>query len=271
MTTARGHLRGLPLTHGSDRSVVIHGALLSRRSEAGTASGGSPGAPERRQAVVWRLRSDRACRSSTNKTMSPRVRTLRRGHSQFCCEIGFIHNARSRIQRVHLLGFQATQHVTPDNGLREALCYSDLLDARFFDKYRFVPGTADDSSTTRSISFSRPMTVSSFPSRASWVRLWPKGSCIIDGVPSASAPALPLVAPGQHLDYPPAEPVEIGAERDQDLDGDPLALAEQDVLGADEAVAQLQGFAQGVFEHLLGAGFCRDGVCWPLSIMFSTG
>ncbi len=80
------------------------------------------------------------------------------------------------------------------------------------------------------------------------------------GVPSEGpAPAagglLALVA-RQQLDDLLAHPVEVGAELDEDLGGDALALAdqpEQDVLGADVVVAELQGLAQRELEHLLGA------------------
>ena len=46
---------------------------------------------------------------------------------------------------------------------------------------------------TRSISFSRPMTGSSLPSRADWVRLRPNWSSTSDddGVPSPRPPVLP--------------------------------------------------------------------------------
>jgi hypothetical protein len=82
-------------------------------------------------------------------------------------------------------------------------------------------------------------------------------------VPSAGAcpPArrrrllLALVA-GEQLDDLLAHPVQVGAELDQHLGGDALALtdeAEQDVLGADVVVAELQRLAQGQLEHLLGA------------------
>ena len=56
-------------------------------------------------------------------------------------------------------------------------------------------------------------------------------------------------------------PAEVGAELDEHLGGDALALAdqaEQDVLGADVVVAELQRFAQRQLEHLLGAGGERD-------------
>ena len=54
---------------------------------------------------------------------------------------------------------------------------------------------------------------------------------------------------------------EVGAELDEHLGGDALALAdeaEQDVLGADVVVAELQRLAQRQLEHLLGAGRERD-------------
>ena len=83
-------------------------------------------------------------------------------------------------------------------------------------------------------------------------------------MPSAGPPAggrlLALVA-GEQLDDLLAHPVEVGAELDQHLGGDALALAdqaEQDVLGADVVVAELQRLAQRQLEHLLGARRERD-------------
>ena len=71
---------------------------------------------------------------------------------------------------------------------------------------------------------------------------------------------LALVAREQ-LDDLLAHLVQVGAELDEHLGGDALALAdeaEQDVLGADVVVAELQRFAQGQLEHLLGARRERD-------------
>ncbi len=62
-----------------------------------------------------------------------------------------------------------------------------------------------------------------------------------------------LVA-GQQLDDLLAHPGEVGAQLDQHLGGDALALAdqaEQDVLGADVVVAELQRLAQAQLEDLL--------------------
>ncbi len=131
---------------------------------------------------------------------------------------------------------------------------------------------------TRSSSLLRPMTGSSWPSRAAWVRLRPNWSRIWLLPPFSSSP--PLLAPtpapagacslrpatggarralvaGEQLDDLLAHAGQVGAELDEHLGGDALALtdeAEQDVLGADVVVAELERFTQGEFEHLLRAG-----------------
>jgi hypothetical protein len=58
-----------------------------------------------------------------------------------------------------------------------------------------------------------------------------------------------------------ANPRQVGAELDEHLRGDAFALADQteeDVLGADVVVAELERLAQGEFEDLLGARRERD-------------
>ena len=60
---------------------------------------------------------------------------------------------------------------------------------------------------------------------------------------------------GEELDDLLADPRQVGAELDQHLGGDALALAdeaEQDVLGADVVVAELQRLAERQLEDLLG-------------------
>jgi len=64
----------------------------------------------------------------------------------------------------------------------------------------------------------------------------------------------------EQLQHLLAHPVEVRAQLDQDLRGDAFALAdqaEQDVLGADVVVAELQRFAQRQLQHLLRPG--REG------------
>src|SRR3712207_8113551 len=73
------------------------------------------------------------------------------------------------------------------------------------------------------------------------------------GGPAGRGRLLALVA-GEQLDDLLADTVEVGAELHQDLGGDALALAdeaEQDVLGADVVVAELERLAQRQLEHLL--------------------
>ena len=65
----------------------------------------------------------------------------------------------------------------------------------------------------------------------------------------------------QHLDDLLTHPGQVGAQLDQHLGGHALALAdqpEQDVLGADVVVAQLQRLAQRQLKDLLGSGGERD-------------
>ena len=119
---------------------------------------------------------------------------------------------------------------------------------------------------TRSISFSRPITGSSLPSRAPWVRFRPNWSSTreVDGAVSDGAPAaagsLPWVAV-QQLDHLLADPVQVRAQLDQHLGRHALTLAdeaEQDVLGTDVVVAELQRLAQRQLEDLLGPRRKRD-------------
>ena len=66
---------------------------------------------------------------------------------------------------------------------------------------------------------------------------------------------------GQELDHGLADPIEIGTELLQDLGRDALALAdqsEQDVLGSDVVVTELQRFSQRELEDLLRSGRERD-------------
>ena len=122
----------------------------------------------------------------------------------------------------------------------------------------------DSTCITRSISFSRPMTGSSFFSRASCVRLRPNWSRTSepDGCDSPEPPApwrrafLRAGVAGEQLDDLLADARQVGAELHEHLRGDAFAFAdepEEDVLGADVVVAELQRLAQRELEDLLGA------------------
>ena len=71
---------------------------------------------------------------------------------------------------------------------------------------------------------------------------------------------MPAGVAGEELDDLLADPGQVGAQLHEHLGGDALALAdeaEQDVLGADVVVAELQRLAERELEDLLGAG--REG------------
>ena len=107
---------------------------------------------------------------------------------------------------------------------------------------------------TRSISFSRPMTGSSFFSRASWVRLRPNWSstsepegALSPGTGALRRAFLAAGVAGQQLDDLLAHAGEIRAELDEHLCGDAFTFADQsqeDVLRADVVVAELQRLAE---------------------------
>ncbi len=123
----------------------------------------------------------------------------------------------------------------------------------------------DSTCMTRSISFSRPITGSSFLSRASWVRLRPNWSSTSeppwaasgDGAAALGRAFLGAGVAGQELDDLLADARQIGAQLHEHLRGDTLAFAdepEEDVLGADVVVSELQRLTQRELEDLLGAG-----------------
>ena len=119
------------------------------------------------------------------------------------------------------------------------------------------------------------MTGSSFFSRACWVRLRPNWSstsepdCASAALGAAGAGRLAgllagaagtLVA-GEELDDLLAHAGEVGAELHEHLGGHALALpdeAEEDVLGADVVVAELERLAERELEDLLGPRRERD-------------
>ena len=79
--------------------------------------------------------------------------------------------------------------------------------------------------------------------------------------PEAALGGLLALVAGQQLQHLLAHPVQVGAQLDQHLRRDALALAdqaEQDVLGADVVVAELQRLAQRQLQHLLGPRRERD-------------
>jgi hypothetical protein len=110
---------------------------------------------------------------------------------------------------------------------------------------------------TRSISFSLPMTGSSFPARAASVELMPSWSTV--GVllaPLGLGRRAGRRALRQDADDLVADLVEVDAERLEDTGGDPLALAdeaEEQVLRADVVVAEATRLVDGQLDDTLRA------------------
>ncbi|GHS89420.1 hypothetical protein AGMMS50218_15670 [Actinomycetota bacterium] len=173
---------------------------------------------------------------------------------------------RAEVERVELLVLQRLRHVAAHDVLREALDDGGLADAGLPDEDRVVLGAAgqhlhdpldlllapDDRvelAVARRLREVAPELVEH--GRAGGLAL---------GGAAGRDRLLALVA-GQELDDLLADLVQVGAELAQDLRGDTLALAdepEQDVLGPDVVVAELQRLAQGQLQHLLGARRERD-------------
>ncbi len=168
---------------------------------------------------------------------------------------------RAEVERVELLVLEGLGHVPAHDVLREALDDGRLADAGLPDEDRVVLGAAgqhlhdpldlllapDDRvelAVARRLREVAPELVEH--GRARGLAL---------GRAAGRDRLLALVA-GEELDDLLAHAVEVGAELVEDLRGDALALAdeaEQDVLGPDVVVAELQRLAQRQLEHLLGA------------------
>ena len=177
---------------------------------------------------------------------------------------------RSQVQRVELLVLQRLGNLAVHDGLRQALHHSGLADAGLTDQHRVVLGApaqhlhhpldfllaADDrvelafhrgrrQVTTELVEHQRGRRAAGFAAAAAGAGL---------------GRLLALVA-GQQLDHLLAHPGQLGAELDQHLGGNALTFtdqAEQNVLGPDVVVAELQRLAQTQLEHLLGARGERD-------------
>ncbi len=86
--------------------------------------------------------------------------------------------------------------------------------------------------------------------------------------PPGRVAALTGLETGDQLQHGVTDPVQVGTELDQHLRGHALTLAdqaEQDVLGPDVGVVELQRFAQAQLQDLLGPGgvngMCPVGDC----------
>ena len=170
---------------------------------------------------------------------------------------------RAHVQGVELLVAQGLGDVAVDDGLAQALDDGGLAHAGLADENGVVLGAPGED-------LHDPLHLLVAADDRVELALARRGGEIApelveDGRPGGHAllgraagghGLLALVA-REHLHDGLAHGGQVRAELGQDLGGHALALsqqAEQNVLGADVIVAQLEGLAQGELEHLLGPG-----------------
>ncbi len=177
---------------------------------------------------------------------------------------------RAEVQRVELLVLQRLGDLAVHDGLGQALDDGGLTDAGLTDQHRVVLGAAaqhlhDPLDFLLAADDRIELALHGGGGQVAAELVQDERGRRVAGLAAASAGAgfggfLALVA-GQQLDDLLAHPGEFGAELHQHLGGDALALtdqAEQNVLGADVVVAELQRLTQGELQHLLGTRRERD-------------
>ncbi len=177
---------------------------------------------------------------------------------------------RAEVERVDLLVLERLGDLALDDGLRQALDDGGLADAGLADQHRVVLRPA------REHLHDALDLLLAADHRVELAVAGELGEVAAELVEHHRALAAALrragdllalaggVA-GQELDHGLADAVEVGAELLQHLGGDALALAdqpEQDVLGADVVVAELERLAERQLEDLLGARRERDVARW---------
>ena len=176
-------------------------------------------------------------------------------------------NQRAEVERVDLLALERLGHLAAHDVLRQALDDGGLADAGLADQHRVVLGPARQhlhdaldlllaadhrvelalagelgEVPTELVEDHRPL-------RAAFSRAGGRLLALAAGVA------------GEQLDHGLTDAVEVGAQLLQDLGRDALAFAdepEQDVLGADVVVSELQRLAERELQDLLRAWGERD-------------
>src|SRR5690606_25390355 len=173
----------------------------------------------------------------------------------------------AEVERVELLVLEGLGHVSAHDRLGEALDHGGLADAGLTDQYGVVLGAAgEDLHDALHLLLAPDHRVELALARG----LGEVAAELVEDLAALVGGGLFVAADGdlllalvarEQLDDLLAHAVEVGAELHEHLGGDALTLAdeaEQDVLGADVAVAELQRLAQAQLEHLLGARGERD-------------
>ena len=167
----------------------------------------------------------------------------------------------AEVEGVQLLVLQGLRHLAADDRLGQALDHGGLADTGLTDQHRVVLGAPGEHLHDALDLLLAP----DHRVELSFARLLGEVAAELVEDQRAGRRALLRAAgglrllalvPGEQLDHLLPDPVQVGAELDQHLGGDALALpdqAEQDVLGTDVVVAELQGLAQRQLQHLLRA------------------
>src|SRR5699024_3642672 len=184
---------------------------------------------------------------------------------QALLEIAAVAGARhegAEVQRVQLLVLEGLRDVAGDDGLGQALDHGALADAGLADQHRVVLGAAREHlHHALGLQLAPDDRVElalagGLGELAAELVQHERARGLTLGGAAGGGRLLALVA-REALDDLLAHGRGLGLQAGEHLDGGALSLAqqaEQDVLGADVVVAQLEGLAQAQLEHLLRPG-----------------
>ena len=186
----------------------------------------------------------------------------------------------AQVERVEVLVLEGLRHVATHDRLREPFNDGGLTDAWFTDENRVVLGAArQDLHDAFHLVFAPDDGVEFVLAccggqvAAELVEDCGTGwgsFLLVAGAATCSGWFLGGVVAGDELDDFLADSLWVCAEAVENLRGGTFAFAdqaEQDVLGTDVVVAQLEGFTQRKFEDFLGAWGERDMTCWGLGAL----
>ena len=172
----------------------------------------------------------------------------------------------TEVQRVDLLALQGFRHVAGLDFLGQAFDHGGLAHSRFADQHRIVlgasgkhdhdafdlVGAADDRVQLAFGGFGRQVASELVEDGGTGFVLFVRHAAGVGQFAFAVAGA---GVAANHIDGRATQLAQIDVHLDEHLGAHAFAFAnqaEQDVLGADVAVAQLQGFTQRKLQHLLG-------------------
>jgi hypothetical protein len=176
---------------------------------------------------------------------------------------------RAEVQAVDLLVAQRLRHVAADDGLSQPLDAGGLADAGLADQHRIVLGPPRQHGhdpldlglpTDHRVQLVLPRGLGVVPAELVQHHRRRRRAALLRRPGGGGLLALESAQQLQHL---VTDPVEVGAQLDQHLGGNTFALtneAEQNVLGADVGVVDLESLPEAQLED-----FLRPGSEWNMS------